>query len=352
MKKVKKYKYIIVIIIITLMMIFKISSVSQADYKYTKDKDGNVINLGRMVENSRISVSQAIKYKKWWITYNDYTPNTNKGNIYCVEEGDFLYSKGASYNVTNIIHFDGLRAGGHIKNGSVESPEYAINGKIAYLLEEAKTIENRKKLIWKFMPDWQNVMIEDKVFEKDVIKFGMKSEDITLTKDQKVIADAADKYAKEYDKKGWASIKLNITDMSVVCEKIDGQVYYKIGPIKCKFSESLESIKVKNQNGKKVELSFIKQDKEKVSVSNIKNNGELYIYIPYNSENKSVTITFTTKKPIFKNYTAEVVLLRSGPQSWQNLIAVESDVKSSKGVERTRIYQQHKINRKFKNTKS
>ena len=52
MKKVKKYKYIIVIIIITLMMIFKIGSVSQAKYK------------GQIVENSRISITEAKKYKK------------------------------------------------------------------------------------------------------------------------------------------------------------------------------------------------------------------------------------------------------------------------------------------------
>ena len=326
MKKVKKYKYIIVTIIITLMMIFKIGSVSQAKYK------------GRIVENSRISVSQAKQYKKWWITYNDYTPNTKKGNIYCVEEGDKLCRTGASYDVTNIIHFDGLRAGGYLEEGTVESPEYAINGKVAYILEEAKTIENRRMLIWKFMPDWQKVMIEDEVFEKDVIKFGMKSENITLTKDQKDIADAADKYAKEYNKKSRATLtKVSTSEkMSVGCEKIDENIYYKIGPIKYKFTPDLKSIEIKNQNGKKVDLSFVMQDGKKTSVDNIISNTKFYIYIPYNSENTSVTITFTTKTPVFNNYTAEIVLLRAGPQSWQNLIAVESDVKSSNGVKRKR----------------
>lgn len=340
MKKVKKYKYIIVIIIITLMMIFKISSVSQADYEYTKDKYGNVINLGRKVENSRISVSQAKKDKKWWITFNDYTLHTNKGNIYCVQKGNDLLGKGATYKVKDIIYIDGLDVANE-KGSGLNGME--ANAKLAYMLEEAKTIENRANLIWKYMEEWQNELKSNEAFEAsaNILKINMQSEEVTLTQKQKDIVDAAKEYVKMYNEKSNGKIKVISNAKTAVCESIGENTYYKIGPIRYEFTPNLKSIEVKNQNGKKVNLSFVMQDGKKTSVDNIISNTKFYIYIPYNSENTSVTITLTTKKPKYNKYTAKIIILKSGPQDWQNLIAVESDKKSVSGYEDQDYFEQN-----------
>lgn len=328
MKKVKKYKYIIVIIIITLMMIFKIGSVSQAKYK------------GQIVENSRISVSQAKKHKKWWITFNDYSLHTNKGNIYCVQKGNDLLSEGATYEVKDIIYIDGLDVENEKGNGQ---NGMKANAKLAYMLEEAKTIENRANLIWKYMEEWQNELKSNKAFEAgaNILKINMQSEEVTLTQKQKDIVDAAEEYVKMYNEKSNGKIKVISNAKTAVCESIGENTYYKIGPIRYEFTPNLKSIEVKNQNGKKVNLSFVMQDGKKTSVDNIISNTKFYIYIPYNSENTSVTITLTTKKPKYNKYTAKIIILKSGPQDWQNLIAVESDKKSVSGYEGQSYFKQN-----------
>lgn len=328
MKKVKKYKYIIVIIIITLMMIFKIGSVSQAKYK------------GQIVENSRISVSQAKKHKKWWITFNDYSLYTNKGNIYCVQKGNDLLSEGATYEVKDIIYIDGLDVENEKGNGQ---NGMKANAKLAYMLEEAKTIENRANLIWKHMEEWQNELKSNKAFEAgaNILKINMQSEEVTLTQKQKDIVDAAEEYVKMYNEKSNGKIKVISNAKTAVCESIGENTYYKIGPIRYEFTPNLKSIEVKNQNGKKVNLSFVMQDGKKTSVDNIISNTKFYIYIPYNSENTSVTITLTTKKPKYNKYTAKIIILKSGPQNWQNLIAVESDKKSVSGYEGQSYFKQN-----------
>lgn len=321
MKKVKKYKYIIVIIIITLMMIFKIGSVSQAKYK------------GQIVENSRISVSEAKKYKKWWITFNDYSLHTNKGNIYCVQKGKKLLGDGATYEVNDIIYIDGLDVENEKGNGQ---NGMKANAKLAYMLEEAKTIENRANLIWKYMEEWQNELKSNEAFEAsaNIMKINLQSEEVTLTQKQKAIVDAAEEYVKTYNKESNDKIKVISNAKTAVCESIGENTYYKIGPIRYEFTPNLKSIEVKNQNGKKVNLSFVMQDGKKTSVDNIISNTKFYIYIPYNSENTSVTITLTTKKLKYNKYTAKIIILKSGPQNWQNLIAVESDKKSVDGGEK------------------
>lgn len=326
MKNTGKIKNIISLIVM-ILMIFGINNISRAKEKVYKPT------------NCSINVNNAKKGQIWKIGYEDYTPHKGKGNIYCVEKGDHLYNEGAEYEVTNIIDIDGLNAMDIDGNGG---NGYKINGKIAYILEEAKTIENRKKLIWKFMPEWQNIMKDNYIFKKDVIRFGMNSGDVKLTKEQENIADAADEYVKEYNKKSMATLtKVSTSEkMSAVCEEIGENKYYKIGPIKYTFTPSLKSIEIKNQNGKKVDSSFVMQDGKRISVDKIISNTKFYIYIPYNSENTDVTITLTTEKPIFNNYTAKIVLLRAGPQSWQNLIAVKSNVKSSKGYDEQKSVEQ------------
>ena len=312
-KHIKEIALIILMITITMLISIGIANAASN----TESKDITFKDIVEIEGKGKNAIEGTLTY------------NLNKlqgaANTYCAQHGKKLNSNDKYYTVAKYVVIDGKTAtvyGSKDSNGKTKVGD--MNAKMAYVLAQKQgygSLSNKTQgqyAVWSFMNEWVDLLGFGDSYqsdENDKVKVTGNTVVANAEKYANAIGDTTSKQAGktlEITDKTTSSTELKKTKLE------DG--YYKIGPIKWKFSGDIKKVTVKADGSKLSEVKFLNKNNKEIDAKDISSEEKFYLKIK-NAEN-IVNIDFdvdlTKKTDVI---VAHVWFLRSD-YKYQNLIHV------------------------------
>ena len=312
-KHIKEIALIILMITITMLISIGIANAASN----TESKDITFKDIVEIEGKGKNAIEGTLTY------------NLNKlqgaANTYCAQHGKKLNSNDKYYTVAKYVVIDGKTAtvyGSKDSNGKTKVGD--MNAKMAYVLAQKQgygSLSNKTQgqyAVWSFMNEWVDLLGFGDSYqsdENDKVKVTGNTVVANAEKYANAIGDTTSKQAGktlEITDKTTSSTELKKTKLE------DG--YYKIGPIKWKFSGDIKKVTVKADGSKLSEVKFLNKNNKEIDAKDISSDEKFYLKIKDAESivNINFDVDLTEKTDVI---VAHVWFLRSD-YKYQNLIHV------------------------------